>query len=144
MENKGSITVSQYLNKFGLLDDCIRWMKLHYPNKRRSNNTNRKKKKTRTIVAYVEHCKIKLSMGKGYCDDSPKLMGKTSTDIINKNMMFTIHLTGDRFLNIRELMHLMGYPTPSRWRTPSGTKTMSARMSPWTQMPPGRSHPGPL
>ena len=98
---------------------------------------------TRTIVAYIEHCKIKLSMSKGYWEDSPKFMGKTSTAIFTKNVMFAVHPTEDRFLNIRELMHLMGYPTPSRWRTPSGTKTMSARMSPWTQPPSGRSHPGP-
>ena len=60
-------------------------MKLHYPNERWSKNTNRKRKNTQTIVAYLEHCKIKLSMGKGYCDNSPKFVGKTSTAIINKS-----------------------------------------------------------
>ena len=58
-ETNGCITVSKYLDKNGLLEDCIRWMKLHYPNERWSKKENRKKK-TRTIVAYLEHCKMKL------------------------------------------------------------------------------------
>ena len=106
-ENNGTITVSKYLDKYNLLDDCIAWMRLYFPGERWSVN---KMGKSRTIVDYLEHCKDKLSRGLGYWDDSPKFMGDTFTAVITKNVVFAVHPAEDRFLNIRELMALMGLP----------------------------------
>ena len=74
-ENNGTITVSKYLDKHNLVDDCINWMKHYFPEERWSLG----KGKSRTIVDYLEHCKYKLSRGLGYWDDSPKFMGDTFT-----------------------------------------------------------------
>ena len=109
-ENNGTITVSKYLDKHNLLEDCISWMKLYFPQERWSTKVGRGAGRGRTIVDYLEHCQEKLSRGLGYWDDSPKFMGNTFTAVITKNVVFAVHPAEDRFLNIRELMHLMGLP----------------------------------
>ena len=45
----------------------------------------------------------------GYWDDSVKFMGDCFSAVIKKNL-FSVHPTEDRFLSIRELLHLMGLP----------------------------------
>ena len=75
-ENNGTITVSKYLEKKNLVDDCIGWMNHYFPGERWSVN---KSGNSRTIVDYLEHCKFNLSKGLGYWDDSPKFVGETFT-----------------------------------------------------------------
>ena len=75
-ENNGTITVSKYLEKKNLVDDCIGWMNHYFPGELWSVN---KSGNSRTIVDYLEHCKFKLSKGLGYWDDSPKFLGETFT-----------------------------------------------------------------
>ena len=53
-ENNGTVTVSKYLDKHNLVDDCIGWMKHYFPWERWLVN---KVGKSRTIVDYLEHCK---------------------------------------------------------------------------------------
>ena len=63
--------------------------------------------------------KLKLSMKKGYWDDSPKFMGDHFTAVITKNVIFAAHPVEDRFFNIRELLHLMGMPNDFQVENPT-------------------------
>ena len=49
-------------------------------------------------------------MGKGYWDDSPRFFGDSFGALMSKTMFTAVHPDEDRFLNIREMMHLMGLP----------------------------------
>ena len=106
-ERFGTITISRYLEKYGLVDDCIKWLKEYFPNDKWSVKNN---SKSRTHIQYLTHMKDKLSRGLGYWDDSPKFMGGHFTSVITKNVLHGVHPVEDRFLNIREIMHLMGLP----------------------------------
>ena len=50
------------------------------------------------------------SDGKGHWDKSLKFFGRNITAVITKNMKMAVHPIEDRFLNVRELLHLMGFP----------------------------------
>ena len=106
-ESFGTITISRYLEKYNLIDDCINWLRMYYPNDKWSVKNN---SKSRTHIQYLTHMKDKLSRGLGYWDDSPKFMGDHFTAVITKNVVYAVHPVEDRFLNIREIMHLMGLP----------------------------------
>jgi len=106
-ESFGTITISRYLEKYNLIDDCIEWLKMYFPNHKWSV---KKSSKSRTHIQYLTHMKDKLSRGLGYWDDSPKFMGDHFTAVITKNVVYAVHPVEDRFLNIREIMHLMGLP----------------------------------
>ena len=62
------------------------------------------------FIQALKHIKNKLAMGKGYWDDSIKFMGDSFTAVIKKNIVSAIHPDQDRFLNLREILHLMGFP----------------------------------
>ena len=49
-------------------------------------------------------------MGKGYWDDSPRFFGNSIGALMSKTMFTAVHPEEDRFLNIREMSHLMGLP----------------------------------
>jgi len=106
-ERFGTITISKYLDKYNLVDDCINWLKTYFPKDKWSVNA---KGSSRTHIQYLTHQKEKLSRGLGYWDDSPKFMGDHTTAVITKNVLYAAHPEEDRFLNIREIMHLMGLP----------------------------------
>ena len=66
----GKGTISQYLHGRQLIDECIDWLKVHYPTESfYCKNIN---KPGRTFIMYLEHMKMKLSKGLGYWDDSPR------------------------------------------------------------------------
>ena len=104
--NNAAFTVSKYLEKNDLIDDCIAWLEENHPESRWSTTS----KKSRTFVQYLKHMKSKLNRGLGYWDDSPKFLGDHFTAVITKNVAFAAHPEEDRFFNIRELLHLMGMP----------------------------------
>ena len=52
----------------------------------------------------------KLEQGLGYWDGSPNFVRGRTNAIVAKNAYNTIHPIYNRYLTIRELMHLMGYP----------------------------------
>ena len=52
----------------------------------------------------------KLEKGLGYWDGSPNFVRGRTNAIVAKNAYNTIHPIYNRYLTIRELMHLMGYP----------------------------------
>ena len=99
-------TISKYLEKNNLIDECIMWLQKYFPNAKWSTRGC-----GRTFVDFLEHMKDKLSRGMGYWDDSPKFMADHFTAVITKNVSFAAHPHEDRFFNIRELLHLMGMPT---------------------------------
>ena len=101
-----AVTISKYLEQNNLLDDCIAWLKVHFPDAKWSLKPGN----SRTFIKYLQHMKEKLGRGLGYWDDSPKFMGDHFTAVITKNVSFAAHPTEDRFFNIRELLHLMGMP----------------------------------
>lgn len=98
-------TISQYLEKNELVDDCIKWLKENYPNEGFSN-----KKSTKTFIDMLEHQKKKVSDGKGYWDASPHFFHDSFSALIGRNMFNGVHPVENRYLNIREMLHLMGMP----------------------------------
>ena len=100
-------TIAKYLEKYDLIDECIDWLKLRYPGDKFSVE---EASNTRTHVMTLEHIKRKLAMGRGYWDDSIKFMGDSFTAVIKKNLVSAIHPSQDRFLSVREALHLMGFP----------------------------------
>lgn len=98
-------TIAQYLEKNELLDDCINWLRKKYPKVGFSN-----KKSTKTFIDMLEHQKYKLSQGKGYWDASPHFFHDSFSALIGRNMFNGVHPTENRYLNVREMLHLMGMP----------------------------------
>ncbi len=92
-----------YIHLNDLWDDCIKWLK----DKDRPLTKNSKN----TFTHMCERIKQKTSIGKGYWDNSPHFPIKDRINaLIGKNMYRFTHPKEDRFLNIREMLHLMGLP----------------------------------
>lgn len=98
-------TISQYLERNELVDDCISWLKKKYPNEGFSN-----KNSTRTFIDVLEHQKKKVADGKGYWDSSPHFFHDSFSALIGRNMFNGVHPLENRYLNVREMLHLMGMP----------------------------------
>ena len=58
----------------------------------------------------LEHQKYKTSQGLGYWDASPHFFNESFSALIGRNMFNGVHPTENRYLNIREMLHLMGLP----------------------------------
>ena len=106
----GRTTIAKYLEKYKLIDECIAWLRKYHPNDTFSLPVEGRPNRRRTHIDVLEHMKYKLSIGKGYWDDSLKFMGDCFTAVISKNINFAVHPTEDRFFSVRELLHLMGMP----------------------------------
>jgi len=98
-------TLSQYLQKNNLLDECIEWLKENYPEQGFSNRNSSK-----TFVDMLEHQKYKTDQGLGYWDASPHFFYESFSALIGRNMANGVHPTENRYLNVREMLHLMGLP----------------------------------
>lgn len=96
MKEEGSGTLFQYIVQKGWLDDCIAY----------SEETMPDSKDTRML----HHIKKKLGQGKGFWDASPRLSQVAFNAVISKNMACGAHPVEERFMNVREYMHLMGLP----------------------------------
>ena len=101
---KGSFTVSKFLEQNNLEMECIKWLKKNYPNETSAKNG------TRTHIKYIKGCINKRAMGLGYWDDSPRFFDKSFGTLMSKTIDHAVHPEEDRFLNVREMMHLMGLP----------------------------------
>lgn len=98
-------TIAQYLEKDNLLDECISWLHQRYPNEGFSN-----KNSTKTFIDMLHHQKNKLADGKGYWDASPHFFHESFSALIGRNMFNGVHPVENRYLNVREMLHLMGMP----------------------------------
>ena len=98
-------TIAQYLENNDLIDDCIKWLEKHYPKRGFSN-----KKSTKTFIDMLEHQQYKTSQGLGYWDASPHFFHDSFSALIGRNMFNGVHPIENRYLNVREMMHLMGLP----------------------------------
>jgi len=98
-------TIAQYLEANDLIDECIVWLNKHYPKQGFSN-----KKSTKTFSDMLEHQQYKTSQGLGYWDASPHFFNESFSALIGRNMFNGVHPVEDRYLNIREMLHLMGLP----------------------------------
>ena len=103
---EGSFTISKYLENNNLEMDCINWLKTNYPNE----TFAKKKAKARTHIKYIQGCMHKKAMGLEYWDDSPKFFYNSFGTLMSKTIEYGVHPEEDRFLNVREMMHLMGLP----------------------------------
>lgn len=91
----GQITCFNYVNKNGMLNECIDWLK--------ENGSER-------AIRLAEHAKMKFEKGLGIWDGSVHVFSDMINAIIGRNMMDSVHPVEDRSLSIREAMHLMGLP----------------------------------
>ena len=106
----GRGTVAKFLEKAGLIEECIAWLQQYHPTETFSIQVDGRSTWFRTHIQVLEHMLRKLAKGLGYLDDSIKFMGDYFSAVISKNIAYAIHPTEDRFFNIRELLHLMGMP----------------------------------
>ena len=106
VKKTGKGTVTTYLERNNLLDECIQWLNEKYKGESFWTKTGN----NRTHVQYLEHVKRKREKGLGYWDDSPRFVGDTFAAVMKKTMMWAVHPEEDRFLNAREFAHLMGLP----------------------------------
>jgi site-specific DNA-cytosine methylase len=58
----------------------------------------------------LEHQKAKVDDGKGYWDASPHFFHESFSALIGRNMFNGVHPVENRYLNVREMLHLMGMP----------------------------------
>ena len=84
----------------------MEWLAKYYPDEGLADS----KVNTRTHIEYIQHCINKREMGLGYWDDSPRFFGESMGALMSKTMYTTVHPDEDRFLSIREMMHIMGLP----------------------------------
>ena len=83
------------------------WLQEKYPQEGMSKKDN-----TNTHIHYIQKCKNKKALPgkKGYWDHSVRLYYDYIGSLYGKTMTSAVHPTENRFLNIRELLHLMGMP----------------------------------
>ncbi len=98
-------TISQYLQSQDLIEECIAWLNQHYPTEGFSN-----KNSTKTFIDILEHQQSKVADGKGYWDSSPHFFHDSFSALIGRNMFNGVHPVENRYLNVREMLHLMGMP----------------------------------
>lgn len=68
------------------------------------------KNEDKGLVKIAEHVKKKHDMGLGWWDASPHMTRDHINAVIYRQMTCGLHPNGERGLNVREFMHLMGLP----------------------------------
>jgi site-specific DNA-cytosine methylase len=68
------------------------------------------KNEEKGLVKIAEHVKKKLDMNLGWWDASPHMTRDHINAVIYRQMTCGLHPSGERGLNVREFMHLMGLP----------------------------------
>ena len=64
----------------------------------------------KNLQEFFHDCRNKRSKGLGIWDDSPRFFDDAFGSVMSKTMFTGIHPDEDRYLNVREMMHLMGLP----------------------------------
>ena len=78
------------------IEEVINWVEKNYPNT--------------SEMRYLNYIKSKLDSNMGVWDSTPYYSKTYVNAVISRGMYMTVHPTLDRFMNIREYMHLMGLP----------------------------------
>jgi site-specific DNA-cytosine methylase len=102
----GKGTVFRYMQDNNLFDECLEWLKVHAPNDGPSGG----KPGTNTYIDIINHIKNKLADGKGYWDSSPHLFHESFNAVIGRNMFDGVHPIENRYMSVREYIHMMGMP----------------------------------
>jgi len=93
-------SIKEYVNSHNLWDNVIKFAE--------DNNKDNSKKEFTYLKKLCVNAKTKLEDGKGYWDESPRIVKDRINALISKNLY--VHPTKDRYLSIRESMWLMGLP----------------------------------
>lgn len=80
----------------GMIDDCINWIESRYGACKESIR--------------LKKIREKINDGKRFMDGSPAYYYDCSNALVGRNLTGIIHPTKNRFLSVREVMHLMGMP----------------------------------
>lgn len=97
--------VTKILRSKGLVEECIEWMEKHYPNDKISEVDH-----AMNLVELYKKYKSNFDSGHGVFDRSPYFCTKIYKATIRANMRRFVHPEEDRYLSMREVMSLMGYP----------------------------------
>ena len=87
----------RWLEKKDLMNECLNWIDKNY-------GTDEKDYKR------LVNAKAKLDAGKNYMVPGPFFFDKKVNAMVGRTITSTLHPTQERYLNIREVMHLMGMP----------------------------------
>ena len=87
----------RWLEKKDLMNECINWIDKNY-------GTDEKDYKR------LLNAKAKLDAGKNYMVPGPFFFDKKVNAMVGRTITSTLHPTKERYLNVREVMHLMGMP----------------------------------
>lgn len=98
-EDKIKNSYFRWIELRGLFDEAINWV---------SNNP--KFGTSHRSYKQLTNAKRKLDMGKNYMAPGPYFFGNVANAMVGRTIGQTQHPTEERYLNIREIMHLMGMP----------------------------------
>ncbi len=90
-------SIWDWVQQENLFEDAIKWIE------------EQKLDKTGKVIRRLKYIIEKLKNGKGYWNSSPQIVKDYTHAIITRNV-FTVHPDKERFLTIREFMHMMGMP----------------------------------
>lgn len=90
-------TVLEQLRKDDQLDQLFQWADAHAKGHQQYQEVDK-------------HRKL-IAAGRGIYDESPKVVSRATPAVMFKNIKRIVHPYEDRFLNVRELMSLMGFPS---------------------------------
>jgi len=87
----------RWLEKHDVMNECLDWIANKY-------GTDEKDYKR------LFNAKAKLDAGKNYMVPGPFFFDKKVNAMVGRTITSTLHPTKERYLNVREVMHLMGMP----------------------------------
>jgi site-specific DNA-cytosine methylase len=87
----------RWLEKHDVMNECLDWIANKY-------GTGEKDYKR------LFNAKAKLDAGKNYMVPGPFFFDKKVNAMVGRTITSTLHPTKERYLNVREVMHLMGMP----------------------------------
>ena len=87
----------RWLEKKDLMNECLNWIDKNY-------GTDEKDYKR------LASAKAKLDAGKNYMVPGPFFFDKKVNAMVGRTITSTMHPTEERYLSVREVMHLMGMP----------------------------------
>jgi len=98
-------SIAKYIHDNNLVDECIEWLDANHPGARKSDMKGKQ-----TFEHSLRREQAKTAEGKGFWDSSPRFYGEIFGPVIKRNMKSGGHPVENRFLNVREALHLMGMP----------------------------------